>query len=318
MNDNLQNSELTRILKEPWYHSLELLPTVFTNGTDHANIAITRALLCGCEIEDMKCLDIGAEDFLITLLLLRRRANVVAAYDRKNKKEKADFLKTHFHVNFEYISGIHLSELSVKTRKLSISPFDVVIFSGVLYHMLAPLSGLALVRGLVRNGGLLVIETATVVSKTIAMYFNAKGRFYSHTTYWQISVECLDYLLRFLKLAPIDCLYLGRPETLFPDQPTERHVARVGIVCRAVEDCLPSEDDQWMSQALFDRDFCEFLDWNRVVTNLPAVQYKIQNPSLVMRQDTQTVDIFRTIEQNRPLVIKNPDRQIRLQLSAQY
>lgn len=322
------NEKLTlendKVFQEKWYHSIELFPGRFTNGRDYQNIALTRALLRGCELENMSCLDIGAADFLITLLLLRRGAKTVAAYDREDitkvestkKVERAKLLKGIFNVNFDYIQGIGLSELPSKCKKLGSSPFDIVVFSGVLYHMFDPLAGLAIVRGLVRNGGLLVIETAAILDNSMAMHFNAEGRFGQGANYFQVSVECLDYLLRFLRLMPLDCIY-------FRQEKNQKKLGRVGIVCQAVDHCIPCQRDMWMRKSeqagLMSNDFSEFLDWNHVMSNgLPDVKYKSQNKYLSFHQDTKTVNIFKTIQKSPRFRVDNPDEQIRLKLNAKW
>jgi len=45
-------SEMDSLFEELWYHSIELLPGKFTKGHDHTNVAVTRTLLRGCEIEE--------------------------------------------------------------------------------------------------------------------------------------------------------------------------------------------------------------------------------------------------------------------------
>ncbi len=305
-----------RIVDEKWYHSIELLPGLFTKGWNHDNIAVTRALLRGCEVEGLKCLDIGAQDFLITLLLLRRGAGRVIAYDRLTKEARADFLKSHFSIDFEYIHSVGLSDLPVKARELGAPCCDVIVFSGVLYHMFDPLAGLATVRGLVRNGGLLILETAAVPGPSSEMFFNAEGRFYFGTNYWQISTGCLDYLLRFLRLSPIDCLYLGPSRESFSENPNREDLIRIGVVCRALDRCLPSMHDDWMVQSIFERDFSQFLDWSLVSNASPEVGYVCQNKSLVLRQDTGSIDIYRTIQASPAIAIQDPDSQIRLKLGA--
>jgi hypothetical protein len=71
------------------------------------------------------------------------------------------------------------------------------------------------------------------------------------------------------------------------------------------------------TEGVFDGDFSEFLDWDLVKAgNLPDINYKIQNKSTVLRRDTGTIDIFKTIQNSHSLIIKNPNEQVRLKLGA--
>jgi 2-polyprenyl-3-methyl-5-hydroxy-6-metoxy-1,4-benzoquinol methylase len=177
-----------KVFQEQWYHSIELLPGVFTRGYDMTNISLTREILKGCEIKDVSCLDIGAMDCMITTLLKRRGAAKVVAYDRSlDSEERVALVKDVLQLDFEYIRGMKFFDLPMN---LTQEVFDVVVFSGVLYHMFDPLAGLAIVRGLVRNGGLVVVETSAILNNVMAMYFNAGGRFYPKTNYWQICMSC--------------------------------------------------------------------------------------------------------------------------------
>ena len=309
------------MLQEEWYHSIELSPDKFTKGVDFNNIALTRSLLRGCEVANMNCLDVGAMDFLITLLLLRRKANNVTAYDRLVNVRRADYLKKIFKFDFKYISGVSLSELASIYRKPGSTLFDVIVFSGVLYHMFDPLAGLATIRGLLRNGGILLIETSAIFHNIMCMYFNA-GKFYPYTNYWQITVECLDYLLRFIKLEPLDCVYFVQKEIEDTSLSHSKSLklCRVCIACRAVDHCIPCEKDEWMKQStrgLFNNDFREFIDWGIVEDgSFSDVDYKIQNKNNIIRQDTGTINIFKTIQNSPCLEINDLNEQVRLRLNA--
>ena len=109
---------------------------------------------------------------LTSILLNRRGASKVVAQDIKPRDEHVELLKDYLDVDFDYISGCTLTELRAITKELNVHPFDLVVFSGVLYHVFSPLNVLALMRGMVRNGGLFVIETAAMVDDSMEMYFN--------------------------------------------------------------------------------------------------------------------------------------------------
>jgi len=315
---SLTEEELMRnsIMQEDWYHSIELLPGIFTKGADHKNVHLTRQLLKGCEIKNMNCLDIGAMDCLMTILLLRRGAKKVTAYDRlKASERRVNFLRKTLNLDFDYIVGMKLSDLREITKNLGFHPFDVVIFSGIIYHMFDPMAGLALARGMVRNGGLLMIETAAVMNNSMAMYLNAEGRFHKeHTSYWLISIECLDYLLRFFRLSAMDCIYF---KTTFEKQ-TSLQLCRIGIVCRAVDEALSSHGDSWIDGHPRILDYKEFLNWEELRNNRPDVIYSTNDSKLIYRQDSGTVDLYKTVLASRERIANNVDEQIRLKLDTLF
>jgi SAM-dependent methyltransferase len=287
------------VFQQQWYHSIELLPGKFTRGQDFNNLPVTRTLLRGCSVEGMTCLDIGAMDFLISLLLVRRGASRTVAYDREGRVKRFNFVKEFFNLDLEYIHGCSLLGLPAAISKIGATSFDVVVFSGVLYHTFDPFGALAICRGLVRNGGLLVVETAAMVADTMSLHFNAAGKYYPGTNYFQVSLDCLDYMLRYLRLEPIDCVYVK--------QSFRENIVRVGIVCRAVEHCVSEQGDLWMPQSngsnSFLIDLKDFLNWENVINkgDQPNPHYEIQNSSVSLRKDIGTVDIFNTVISSPPL-----------------
>lgn len=53
-----------------------------------------------------------------------------------------------------------MHELLAATKVRGQGPFDVVVFAGVLYHMIDPLAGMAIARSFLREGGIAVLETS--------------------------------------------------------------------------------------------------------------------------------------------------------------
>jgi Protein of unknown function (DUF1698) len=178
--------------------------------------------------------------------------------------------------------------------------FDVVVFSGVLYHMLDPIAGLATVRGLVRNGGMCLIETMVSAEETDAMYFNTKGHI-TKWSLWMITPQLLDYILRFLRFEPLDVVYLGKPN-------------RVAIACRAVDAPAAEPDDDWMRTDRYDLDLSEYLDWGRVASTAPDVAYDSSRPGLVRREQGEMIDVAASVGATAPLDV--PPDQARMTLDA--
>ena len=240
----------------------------------------------------MRCLDIGTMEGLIPCLLEKRGAQVVA-YDRTDRQKYINYVKEAYNVEFEYIKGSYLNDLPEILRKKEKKAFDIVIFSGVLYHMFDLLEGLSIVRRLVRNGGIMIIETAAVATNTMSMYFNAGGRINEKkTTYFLPSLDMLDYMLRFFGLKALDVIYFKRGSR----GKTDLKIVRVGIACRAVSNPLPEKNDNWMVLNIGTR----LLDYNKHIRlieegNKQDVSYKNSSKNLVIREDTGSVDLYESV-----------------------
>jgi 2-polyprenyl-3-methyl-5-hydroxy-6-metoxy-1,4-benzoquinol methylase len=304
----LINSEL---FSEEWYYKIELMPGLFTSGCEFDNIILTRKILKNIDVKGKNCLDIGAMECLHSILLKKQGAQYVHAFDRLDCEEKVKLVKAAHNVRFEYSRVPSLREFLPIAKNTEKFPYDVVVFSGVLYHMFDPLSGLAMVRGLLRNGGILLLETAAVIEKSMAMYFNAEGRFYQGTNFFMVTIECLDYILRFLRLKPLDCIYLKHHK----DLRTARQVCRVCIPCLAVEKPLACQGDEWIKRP-FIVDFGEYLNRNDLKSDKPAVSYKTDNKYLLKRSGIGSVNIFETVF-NSPETPRDKDK-VYLKLSDIY
>lgn len=286
------------VSKYKWYYSIEYSPGKFTKGLTFGNLVLTRKILENTEIKNMNCIDIGTMEAIVPVLLKRRGAKHVTAFDRfsyDNLPEKIRIVKQVYNQDFDFINEKQIAEIPGMYRETGKFPFDVTVFSGVLYHMFDPFGGLARVRGFTRNGGILILETAAIIDNSMVVHFNAEGRLHSSPTdYFMFSLGCLDYALRFLRLKALDCIYLKARKMDGLD------VCRVCIPCRAVDDPLPIGDDQWMKYpVIMGRDrhqFDDFLDWEELKNDAPMVSYRgINRDHLVMWEETGAVDIYKTV-----------------------
>jgi len=249
----------------PWYYSMEMEPGKLTSGQTFQNVGLTRTLLKRTDVNDQNCLDIGTMEGLIPILMQRRGARTVTAYDRPSAlTSRIAAVKKRFDANFDFVSGFPLAELPAGVGHRT---FDVVVMSGVLYHLFSPLAGLAIARGLVRNGGIMIVETAAIIADEPAMHWNSASRFKGES-YFYPSVTCLDYFMRFLRMEIIDSTFLewGTIDGLL--------IARVAFACRAVRDVAGDPSDHFIKGTFHtETDLAEHLDWKRCVSTLPPVPY---------------------------------------------
>lgn len=298
------------VLDRKWYYSIEVEPGRFTDGQGYANVHLTRSALRQIDVSGLSILDIGSMECLIPILLSRRGAARVVAYDRLCFDERVAFLKSRLGVDFEYVFGLPLTKLR---EALNGETFDVVVMSGVLYHMMDPLAGLLTARGLVKTGGIIVVETATIKSAEMVGYFNAEGRFYSGDNFWFPTAALLDYLLRLARLKPLDCFHLKQRSARRPLLRRDR-LARLCVPCLAIDHAPGQPGDTWI-QASQRKDFSEFLDWSRTGVREP-LPYVSASQGLRRRNDG-SVDLYRTAAATRETRPRHLD-QARLTLDAVY
>ena len=158
---------------------------------------------------------------------------------------------------------------------------------------------LAGVRPLLKRNGLVIVSTNVIVDNAFTMQFNNAGRLQEETnTFWYLSVPTLDYLLRYLKLAPIDCLYIPHREVRsFARLVTDVESGYLSVVCRAQDDIIPSREDNWMlKSAQHSWEYAGLIDWDfcnrQAVTQIP---YSATIEKDLLKGDTGTVDLLKAL-----------------------
>jgi SAM-dependent methyltransferase len=296
-----------------WYYSLELAPEIFTPGQMHSNVALSRWLLGRTQVEGLRCLDIGTMESMVPILMGRRGAASVHAVDMLNFAGKIDLIQRALGADFHYHPEVRMEKLVDYLTGINETNFDVVVLSGVLYHVFDPMTVLGIARTMVRPGGVMIVETAAVAEQSYAMHYNDSGRIYfDWTSFWFITVPCLDSILRYYKLQAMDCVYLG-PNTL-----GGKDICRIAVACRAVDDILPLGDDHWMKDAVNTFDYTGAIRWDLHSTarRAAAVDYDNSRVQLPLHGKTGSVDLWETLKSSRPM--EPVQDQIRLRLGAIY
>lgn len=258
-------------LNQWWYYSIEIEPGRFTPGQNFNSISVVRDLLRGVDVAGRRCLDIGSMEGLSSVLMCRRGGRVTT-YDRYDCTDKINLVKECTGAEFTFLTGAPFSELPRLEQ-----PADVVVFAGMLYHMFDPMSGLFTARNMVRNGGILLIETAAIDAPGFSMHFNVSGRFYpqpEQSNYWFPTPAMLEYQCRMARLELLDVAWLPQWDT--PVGP----LVRLGLVCRAVPNVktddlwLYRQDQQQLPQMVeVARNYREVVSWDRVDTRGDEVGY---------------------------------------------
>jgi 2-polyprenyl-3-methyl-5-hydroxy-6-metoxy-1,4-benzoquinol methylase len=310
------------LFKAWWYYSIELLPGAVTNGIYSPDLPmLPRIMLRSCDLADMDCLDIGTMEGLMPTLMARGGASRVVAIDAVDHcRQKLEAVEHYYDVSLEYQSVGTMYELD---KKLPEDGFDLVNCSGLLYHVFSPLMVLTGIRPLVKRNGLVIVSTCIVEEDGFSMTFNDAGRLQSETnTFWYVSPSLLDYVLRYLKLAPVDCLYV--PYEPFQPELAERFDKPVGyasVLCRATDEVVPTAGDSWMVESA--RQSWEhgwLVDWERAARqplstirqlSPPPVEYRRQDlgrRTLTQLRDNrpQLVDVVRMIRDRPRVAVDQP------------
>jgi SAM-dependent methyltransferase len=298
-----------------WYYAVELLPGMITDGAYPATLPmLPRLMMRRCQLEGMSCLDLGTMEGLIPTLMMRGGASRVLAVDALDHcLDKLRAVRHYHQVDFEYRTVGSMYRLA---EKLGGEGFDLINCSGLLYHVLSPLMVLCGLRPLLKRNGLMIVSTNVVEVEGYRMDFNDRGRLQSEpNTFWYLSPGLLDYLLRCLKLAPVQCIYLPHESV----RTTQRVVfdkpsGYAAILCRAVDGVLPEPGDDWMATSVRDGwDWNWYVDWTLAAgqavsrieatdaSDSPATRTDIELCSAADDSPIRPLDIQRALSVQPPL-----------------
>ncbi len=243
-----------------WYYSVELLPGLVTRGQFPGDLPmLPRLMLRRCEVAGMECLDVGSMEGLIPTLLARRGAGRVVATDFSHDQlGKLDAVRHYHDVDFEFRSVGLLYDLPGSLRRRS---FDLINCSGVLYHVLSPIAVLGALRSMLKRDGLMLVSTNVTLDPGPVMDFNAAGRMQTErNTFWYPSVGLFDYMLRYMRLTPIDCLFVPHAAIDSIDGLTfDKPSGYLSVMCRAA---AASDEDDWMRLSTTSWEYGGACDWD--------------------------------------------------------
>jgi hypothetical protein len=184
----------------------------------------------------------------MSTIMVKRGAHVLAA-DGIDYTNRITLVQRAHDVQFSYFPDIPLHCFAQRIFEIQASKttwphpvteigpsdktnygFDVVLSSGVLYHVLNPIDHLITYRKLCKLGGLVVLECAVSISDEV-LFFHAMrpgGMLYNGVATWFVSTAALDVFLRACFLQPLAFCYVSR------DKVEGIEIARLGVVARAV------------------------------------------------------------------------------------
>jgi SAM-dependent methyltransferase len=268
-------SILDEILKLKYVHSVELKPGVFTRENDlHPNVRLTKQLLQPIEFQSLACLDIGTRDGGIAFLMEKRGANPVFATDIQVRKQFS-LLHQYLKSNIQYITDCKLYWTEDQLSKLQPNKFDIIVLSGVLYHIYDVLGTLAQMRNLLKSGGLLIVESACIESTESSLNYNYNGTFYNEPyTYWLPTTACLRQLLTLCSFEPL-------AELKDKVNPVYGDVVRYALTARAVKPSIAFNGNDWMKSRLdmvYGQDYANAIEYPLNYTVLESDEHSNHVP----------------------------------------
>jgi tRNA (mo5U34)-methyltransferase len=192
--------------KEKWFHSIDF--GAFASAGRFPEDSAQNITLFGfmdlvqhVDPTGADVLDIGAVDGISSFGLKKRGAARVVATDTV---EKSTFLRArdHLGLDIEYRPGIQIKDFEPIFAPGS---FDLIVCAGVIYHMFNPFTAFQACRKMIREDGLLFMETPYVPNDDRGcIYLNSEAEISREVFTYSIPTE--KAVTGMMKLAGFDVL----------------------------------------------------------------------------------------------------------------
>ncbi|MFN6129416.1 MAG: DUF1698 domain-containing protein [Planctomycetota bacterium] len=181
-----------------WVHQIDLGSGIVTPGRWPPHPLIMNAFN-SIDFKGKKVLDIGAWDGLWSFEAERRGASKVVATDlisQRSYSKMPTFSLAHdvLQSQVEYHPDLSVFEI----ERLGIKDFDVIIFCGVYYHLRHPLRALAIIRRVMREGGVVIVEGDAIINSKRPHAWFLYDDLYSNdpSNWWVPTTSCLTQWIR--------------------------------------------------------------------------------------------------------------------------
>ncbi len=181
-----------------WFHRIDLGDGIVTPGIDDSPGRLARLALPD-DLTGKSVLDIGAWDGFYSFECERRGASRVVAVDSFSWSGPGWGTKAGFELAREVL-GSNVEDREMEVLDLApetVGVFDVVLFSGVLYHLRHPL--LALERLATITGELLIVETQVDLvghGRPAMAFYPADELNHDSTNWWAPNPAALLAMMR--------------------------------------------------------------------------------------------------------------------------
>lgn len=146
-------------VKYKFYHNIEILPGVLTAGYAWADEFVDRVfnVMKRFDFKGKRVLDIGCRDGAHSFEAEQLGASEVIGIDNDLSDGLTDFLIPFKDSKVQaYQCNVH------HLSRQQVADIDIVLFSGVLYHLRYPMWALRRIADVLKPGGILIIESAFI------------------------------------------------------------------------------------------------------------------------------------------------------------
>ncbi len=209
---NLQNE----IEKHDWFHAINLGEGITTPGRFSSSTPPNWTLfpvyyfLENVSIRDMDCIDVGAADGIVSFILKQEGARRVIASDRA-RRETFLLVRAHLGLEIDYLPHSSLDNYGIYHELIERglpTKYDLVILAGVIYHAYDPLVVMMHARKILKQNGIMIVETICHPGEDPVLYFNTECAkpVEEPNTYFLPTVSCLQAFSRYLSCKPLSTI----------------------------------------------------------------------------------------------------------------
>ena len=196
--DLTRDELLALATRHSWVHAIDLGGGVRTPGAwGTSNPAIWQAI-DSLDLKGKKVLDIGCWDGMFSFHAEDCGAAAVYATDLTTQRDYTGQPTFHIARTARQSKALYYPDVSVyDIEELGINDFDVVIFTGIYYHLKDPLRALTSLRRVLKDGGDIIVEGAILEQEGCVANFYYEDTFCGDTSNWWIPTpECLRQWVR--------------------------------------------------------------------------------------------------------------------------
>jgi len=180
-----------------WFHGIDFGNGLRTKGRvtpENWSLYGAFSYLEDIPLKGVRLLDIGTMDGIVSFIAERGGASEVIAtdlYDRKTMRMAIKILNS----SVQYQPSTSVEDL---LPRFGAGTFDIVVMGGLLYHLVSPLRAILIGRHLLKEGGILILETVATEDTEPKLLFNpAQPVIDEYTTYFVPSLSAVREMATF-------------------------------------------------------------------------------------------------------------------------